>query len=335
LDWAQYVKDLFFWVAIVDTSFLNFRGSWLWGRRSIISYSICWSALAIFIYTVFSGSMTSERPLWYRLLTAYGISDVPILASGLLCLRNAYSKRIPSGRNVWLLIGLGLLSFLIGNVFFASWELVWHLSSTGCLGDPFFVIFYILILVAMSIAITGKRIRLNIYQWFILAAIATYASILANFIVTAPPAVPAATPLVLAAENNPASEVLTYAADVPQWVASADRIFKPIGKNLNLFYVGCDIGLFCLSATVMFGCWGGKLSKAWRINALAVFFIYIADMWYAYAGNRIPNYQAGYVWEVGWVLGMILFGIAAMTEFEQSQQRIRRTDNLPHYGSED
>jgi hypothetical protein len=311
-------------VAIVEASFLNFRGSWLWSRRSIISYSIVWSVLAIFIYAVFSGSMTSERPSWYRFLTAYGIADVPILVSALLCLRNARSKRIPSGRSVWLLMGLALLSYLIGNVFFTSWELVWHLSSTGCLGDPFFVIFYVLILVAMSLAITGKRIRLNIYQWFILAAIATYASVLANFIVTAPPAVPATTPLVLAA--SPESAALTYAPEVPQWIAGADRIFKPLGKNLNLFYVGCDIGLFCLSATVMFGCWGGKLSKAWQINALAVFFIYIADMWYAYAGNRIPNYQAGYVWEVGWVIGMILFGLAAMTEFEQSQQRMRRND---------
>jgi hypothetical protein len=304
---------------MVSASPIDSRWNRLWSRRNIVMGAIVWCVVTLGISVGFGGLVLGEeRPMWYRWVTSYVLEDIAIAIAALLCLRNAFAKRIPSGQGVWLLMGLALGSFLLGSVFFTSWELLWNLNSTGCLGDPFFVIFYVLILIAMGMAIAGKRIRLNIYQWVLLGLIALSASFLAHSAVAAP-----ATPLVLAAAEN-LQEPVTYAPTLPSWVVAADIIIKPFGKNLNLFYIGCDIGLFCMSAMIMFACWGGKLSKAWQLNALAVFCIYVSDMWYAYASNHIPNYQAGYIGEIGWVFGVILFGIAAATEFEQSQRRTQR-----------
>ena len=136
-----------------------------------------WAALALFTYIFFSGpAQGSERPFWYRIFTAYILQNVPTLVAGLLCIRNGLSRRMPSGSQLWLLIGIALLSYSIGNIFFSSWELVWHLNSTGSLGDPFFVIFYICLSLGMLTALASKRVKLNIYQWAIVVGIALYAA---------------------------------------------------------------------------------------------------------------------------------------------------------------
>jgi hypothetical protein len=300
-------------------SSLHYRWEWLWGRRPVTGFAIVWSLLSIAIYVVFSGPMSGgERPYWYRILTAYLLQNIPMLVSSLLCLRNGLSRRMPSGSWVWLLMGIAIASYLVGNLFFTSWELLWHLSPTGSLGDIFFIGFYVLILLAMAAAIRGKRIRLNIYHWVVIAIIIAYSMVLASLIMS-----PTTSSIASASEK-----IASYGADIPSWVASLDRILKPYGKNLTLFYVGCDIGLFCMSAIMVFGSWGGQLSKAWRVNAQAVFCIYLADTWYAYAGTQILNYQSGYFLEVGWTLGMLQFGVAAAMEFDLLLQHNRQNPML-------
>ena len=165
----------------------------IWCRKNIIYWAFGWSALSLFVYIFFSGPAQGiERPLWYRIFTAYILQNVPLLIAGLLCIRNGLSRRMPSGSKVWLLMGIALISFLVGNIFFSSWELIWHLNSTGSLGDPFFTIFYICLSLAMFIAITSKRVRLKLYQWAIVAGIGLYAAIILLWILK-PPSVSLAT----------------------------------------------------------------------------------------------------------------------------------------------
>jgi hypothetical protein len=70
--------------------------------------------------------------------------------------------------------------------------------------------------------------------------------------------------------------------------------------------------------------WGGRLSNAWQVNAQAITCFYIADMWLAYASNHIEGYQSGFMLEVFWIFGTLLFGIAAAIEFEYmlAQQKL-------------
>lgn len=311
----------------------------LWCRKNVVYWALSWAALAILTYVVFGGSAQSvDRPVWYRIFTAYILQNVPLLLAGILCLRNGFSRRMPSGGSVWLLMGIAILSFLVGNIFFNSWDLVWHLNSTGSLGDPFFCIFYSFLSLAMILAIASKKVRLNIYQWLVVAGISVYAATLVILILKAPASglaatvpptaqvqivsqtatssTPVTTPEVVA----PISEAEAEAA-APGWVMFFTHIFKPYGKTLNVFYVWGDVALFTLAAIMILAFWGGRLSNAWQINAQAIICFYIADMWYAYASNQIPDYQGGFVLEVFWTLGGIQFAVAAATEFDHMLSR--------------
>jgi hypothetical protein len=312
----------------------------LWRKQNVTYWAFGWAALSLLTYVFFSGQpQSTDRPLWYRLFTAYILQNVPLLVSGLLCLRNGLSRRMPSGSQVWLLMGIALISFFVGNIFFSSWELVWHLSSTGSLGDPFYCIFYVCLSLAMIIAIASKRVRLKLYQWSIVIGITIYAATLVIWILKPSAASHAATtpePSAPTIQIQSSGTSLSYSAssapeiskpesepktEAPEWVMFFDEIFKPYGQTLNIFYVWCDVVLFTLATMMILAFWGGRLSNAWQVNAQAIICFYIADMWFAYAGNQIKDYQGGFMLEVFWILGAILFAVAASIEFEHMLAR--------------
>jgi hypothetical protein len=313
-------------------------GRWehLWRKQNVIYWAFIWSALSIFTYVFFSGPAQGvERPFWYRIFTAYVLQNVPSLVAGLLCIRNGLSRRMPSGSKVWLLMGVALISYFVGNIFFSSWELVWHLNSTGSLGDPFFTIFYLCISSAMFIAIASKRVRLKIYQWLIVAGISIYAITIVTWILKPPAAslastVPEPSVAIVQTQNSATGSAPAAAPDltkpesqpeVPALVMFFDGVFKPYGQTLNIFYVWCDVVLFTLATVMILAFWGGRLSNAWQVNAQAIICFYIADMWFAYAGNQVKDYQGGFMLEVFWILGAIQFGVAASIEFEHMLAR--------------
>ncbi len=315
----------------------SFSSRWdsVLSKQNVIRFSLVWILLSLIIFLSFGTSMQGTgRPEWYRAVTAYPLQNIPVLFASILCLRNGLSRRMPSGSKVWLLMGLALLCYFIGNMFFSSWELVWQLNSTGSLGDPFFVLFYVFLAAAMVMAVTSKRINLNFYQWILIGIVGIYAASLATLIqapmvanapnpvaiVQADPTVEVSAP----SESAPPTKSEAPAVDLPTWVKAADQLLKPYGKTLNMFYVWSDVGLSCVAIAMLLGCWGGKLSTAWRVNAQAVICIYIADMWYAYAGNQIANYQSGFCLEAFWLIGSLQFGIAAAMEFETVLLRRRQ-----------
>ena len=317
----------------------------LWRKQNIVVWAFGWAALSLFVYMFFSGApQNTERPLWYRFLTAYILQNVPLLFAGVLCIRNGLSSRMPSGSKVWLWMGIALISFLIGNIFFSSWELVWNLNSTGSLGDPFFCIFYICLSLAIISAIASKQVRLKMYQWAIVAGVTLYAATLVMWILK-PPAVSLTSTTAEVATASPdrsatttsapPSSPATVAPDLskdpepestaPGWVMFFDNILKPYGQTLNSFYVWSDVVLFALAIVMILAFWGGRISNAWQVNAQAIICFYIADMWYAYAGNQIEDYQGGFMLEVFWILGALQFAVAAGVEFEHMLERQKKT----------
>jgi hypothetical protein len=302
-------------------------------HKNLNYWAFVWTVLALCTYILFGGSPeNTDRPLWYRFFTIYVLQNVPSLIAAILCIRNGLSRQMPSGSQVWLLMGLSLLSYLTGNIFFASWDLIWHLNSTGSLGDPFFCLFYVGLSLAMMLAIYSKRSQFKFAHWMVSSGISLYAAMAlftmvsssSNTVATVP--VPPAI-VVVDRTSTTSNEAIDPAAsrapklpepksDVPEWVMFFDRLFKPYGSTLNIFYVCSDIFLLTLSLAMILAFWGGRFTKAWQVNAQAVICLYIADMWYAYAGNQIPNYQPGYLTEVFWVLSGIQFAISAAIEFE-------------------
>lgn len=328
------------------------RLEYLWRKQNIITWAFGWAALSLLVYMSFSGApQNTERPLWYRFFTVYFLQNVPLLVAGLLCIRNGLSRRMPSGSKVWLLMGIALISFLIGNIFFGSWELVWQLNSTGSLGDPFFCIFYLCLSLAMVSAIASKQVRLKIYQWVIVVGVTLYAATLLMWILKPPavsltatgtaPAISSTAQPATTSSDLTASSLSRVAPELPksaepestapQWVMFFDNIFKPYGQTLNSFYVWSDVVLFALAIVMILAFWGGRLSNAWQVNAQAIICFYIADMWYAYAGNQIEDYQGGFMLEVFWILGAIQFAVAAAVEFEHVLERQKKNTEQIDY----
>jgi hypothetical protein len=210
------------------------------------------------------------------------------LGASILCLRNWLSPQIVSGRNVWLLIGLGMLSYFVGGIIFGYTEIVLKDEPDVSVGDIFFVLTYLLLGAGMILAVASRRINLEKWQWLIVLAIAVFGSLLAWWI---------------SMQQETPSELLV--------------------AILNWFYVVSDVVLLIIATTLLLAFWGGRVSQSWRMIAAAAFSLYIADMWFKYAQG--PNYQSGEILEVFWVFSGVLFGMGAVLEYDASLRRTRRT----------
>jgi hypothetical protein len=120
------------------------------------------------------------------------------------------------------------------------------------------------------------------------------------------------------AKAAPAAEAEVPA---PAWVAAIEQGLVPLKPVLSLFYVVMDLVLLVGSTMLLLAFWGGKFAQSWRMIAAAIFCLYIADVWFKYATDHIPDYQSGSFLEVGWVLCGVLFGIGALLEYSVSQAR--------------
>jgi hypothetical protein len=278
----------------------SYRPKFMLTTQNIVLASIGWGVLALLYFLLFSARIpTSDgierRADWYLIGTNV-LEAVAYLGAGLLCLRNWRSPQIVSGRNVWLAIGVGMLSYFLGGIFFGYTEIVLKEEPIVSFGDVFFVITYILLGVGMILAVASRRINLEQWQWLIVLAIGAFGSALAWLI-----------------SNQPKGAV----EQVPRW---ADNI-API---LNWFYIVSDVLLLIIATILLLAFWGGRVSLSWRMIAAAAFSLYIADMWFKYATNWIINYQSGEILEVFWVWSGVLFGMGAVLEYDASSNRPRR-----------
>jgi len=113
---------------------------------------------------------STNPPDWYSPVT-YIFECSAYLGASLLCLRNWQSPQIVSGRNVWLLIGLGMLSYFIGDVLFGLWELVWQQDPAVSPGDILYLVTYICLSWSMIQAVTSRRLNLEMTQWLIIGGL--------------------------------------------------------------------------------------------------------------------------------------------------------------------
>ena len=90
-----------------------------------------------------------------------------------------------SGRNVWLGIGLGMLFYFIGGVLFGIWELYFEANPDVSPADAFYLVSYVALIGGMVLAVTSKRLNLEIWQWALLGGIAAF-GIAVAFWVAAP-----------------------------------------------------------------------------------------------------------------------------------------------------
>jgi hypothetical protein len=283
----------------------------------IVLAAIAWAILALLFFLLFSVTLPGQgRPEWYR-ITTYVLEEVAFLAAGFLCLRNWRSSQIVSGRTVWLSIGLGMLSYFIGNLFFAYWELGLGQEPDVSPGDFFFILTYLLVGWGMLLAIISRRLNLTIMQWLAVVGIAVAGSGIAYALATYAPS----EATVVEADTT----ATTTATVVPAWAAMIESQLAPLSGIVQLLYIIGDILLLMMAMALLLAFWGGRFSVSWRCIAASAFCFYIADLWFSYATSFIPNYETGALPEVFWIFSGVLVAIGAALEFDLSTRSRRGT----------
>ncbi|MEG4395848.1 hypothetical protein [Microcoleus sp. BROC3] len=338
----------------------------LLSAQTLVIAGIVWAVMALLFFLLFSVPLSAEEglPLWYSIGT-YVFECGAFFGAALVCFRNWQSPHMVSGRNVWLGIGLGMLFYFIANLLFGIWELYFGLDPDVSPADAFYLGSYVVLIWGMVLAVTSKRLNLEIGQWGLLAGIAAFGIVVAIW-VAAPDSwrtqlgmAPAATQEVVtesepatsakgrapALENSSKSQAqgaaATYDGSAPEeegeseseikapaWVMALDKQLSPHKNAINLFYIVGDVFLLIIATALLLAFWGGRFSQSWRMIAAATFSLYIADMYFKWRDTQAEgSYQSGSLLEIFFVFSGILFGIGAILEHDIStrSRQSRRT----------
>ncbi len=328
----------------------------LFSAQTLVIVGIVWAVMALLFFLLFSVPLSQEEglPLWYSIGT-YVFECGAYLGASLVCFRNWKSPHMASGRNVWLGIGLGMLFYFIAGVIFGIWELYFEVSPDVTPADAFYLGSYVVLIGGMVVAVTSKRLNLEIWQWGMLSAIAAFGIVVALW-VAAPDSwrvqlgfAPASTQEVVtktAPDSNKATATAPALNDSPKkskgkgsnssaaksapdaaaeetkapaWVIALDDQLSPYKSAINLFYIVGDVFLLIIATALLLAFWGGRFSQSWRMIAAATFSLYIADMYFKWRDTQAEGtYQSGSLLEVFFVFSAILFGIGAILEHDIS-----------------
>ncbi len=323
--------------------------STLLSTNVLIATCIIWALIALLFFLFFSVPPPGEsHPDWY-------LNGITLLETGaflftsMLCFRNWKSDQIVSGKTVWFWIGLGLLSYTIGNFFFYLWGNVWGKDPAVSPGDFFYILSYVFLVIGMFQAVLPRRLNLETQQWLLVALVGLLGAGLGFFLKygnlgvvsgeVVPPAAqvapapaaapapagkgqpPAATPTPPVAATPPPAE--QAASQSPAWVSTLDSALEPFERYVGLLYVVGDSLLLVVSTMLLVAFWGGRFSQSWKLIAIAALCLYIADMFFLHFVKQ-AEYQEGALWEVFWTLSALFFGLGAVVEYAISV-RSRRT----------
>lgn len=308
--------------------------------QTIVITAILWAVFSLLFFLLFSVPLPGQgRPEWYG-ITTYFLENIAFLGASILCFRNWRSPLIVSGRTVWLLIGLGMLSFFIGNLILGQWEIGWGKEPDASPADLFFLLMYLLVGAGMFLAVSSRKLNLAIWQWLVVVGVGVLGVVIAWFIYngasaapaaawidppaiaqTAPDAAPASpAPAPVPAEPAPAT---TATSRVPRWAVALENTLSPLSDTFAIAYVAGDIVLLMAAMALLLAFWGGRFSLSWRFIASAAICFYVADMWFLYATRYVEGYQTGGLLEVFWIFSACLFAIGAALEYDLSSRSRR------------
>jgi hypothetical protein len=321
-------------------------------NQILVWAGVAWGVVSLLFFLLFGApGEDGNRSDWFLLGITFLETGAFLIAS-ILCFRNWKSTQIVSGRGVWLWIGIGLLSYTLGNILFFLWGNVWALDPAVSLGDFFYILSYIFLAIGMFKAVLPRRLNLSVPQWLIIVGIGVGGILLALFVnisaadatSLAPPAREASAWLQATEATAPADpapteeavpteEVAPVEAIVPEspssapgWVVSLDQALEPLESFVGILYIIGDIVLLIIAGTLLVAFWGGRFSQSWKLIAIAAFCLYIADMFFAYALN-VDAYVEGSLWEVFWTFSAVFFWLGAVVEYGisvNSRRSVRR-----------
>lgn len=312
--------------------------------NTLVALWVIWGLISLLVFLFFSVPVPppgEERSQLY-LNTITVLETGAFVLSSLACFRNWKSSQIVSGRTVWFWIGLGLLSYAAGNIFFYLWNNVFGLDPSVSFGDFFYLLSYVFLANGMLQAVLHRRLNLEFWQWVVVILVGLVGVGVAVFpefsgeAATAPrpalvrvssmweaPAIAQETPPVETAPPLSPPEAVVEEAPpetAPGWAIQVDDFLAPFEFWVGILYVLGDCLLLVVAVILLVAFWGGRFSQSWKLIAIAAFCLYIADIFFAYQ----ELYQEGGLWEVFWTFSAVFFGLGAVVEHSISS-RSRRT----------
>ncbi|NEQ52668.1 MAG: hypothetical protein F6K11_21440 [Leptolyngbya sp. SIO3F4] len=313
--------------------------------QSALILCLGWGIVSILFFLLFGALAPGEeaRPDWF-LISINFLEIFAFLLAALLCFRNSGSSQIISGRTVWLALAVAMLAYAAGDVFFFLWGTVWGLDPSVSLGDGFYFISYVAMIIGMLLAALPRRIDLSVPQWVMIFAIGAIGIVLACVLnygfpsaanhLSPQPAMAAESKLVAQEPSEQvvepveevaepiveAEEIVAGLLPAPVWAQDLDAALEQYADPVALMYVVADCFLVVIAAALLVAFWGGRFSQSWKLIAIATFCLYIADMAFAGAGD---NYTEGALWEVFWILSALFFAAGATIEYNVSKRSRR------------
>lgn len=163
---------------------MNKKTSSFLSTQVILIAAIAWAVASLLFFLLFSVPLPGQgRPEWYSIVT-YFLESFAFLAAAIFCFRNWKSQQIVSGRVVWLLIGLGMTSYFVGNLILFWWEIIWDKAPAVSPGDFFYLLMYVLVGVGMVMAVSSRKLNLSLFQWLAVLGVGVAGSILSFAIYT-------------------------------------------------------------------------------------------------------------------------------------------------------
>jgi hypothetical protein len=281
--------------------------------ENIFYFSVVWSVLSLLFFLLYGvPDPEQELPSWYAIGT-YISSMIPFLIAAILCARNWLAPHILSGKKVWLLMGIGMISYFLGDVFLGTWEVILGLEADISPADIFYYSFYIFVGWGILLTVLHRRLNLSLTQWLIIAGVVLFGILLAVWIT------------VLIPQNlaDVAETATKTTSEVAEQAKGLDGFLSRFSDIFNFFYLVCDLTLLVLASMLLLAFWEGKFSQPWKIIAAAIIALYIADMWFQYSLVTDSRFATANLLEVCFVFSGVLFALGAAREYDLSLTRGR------------
>ncbi|MBC7644886.1 MAG: hypothetical protein H7123_07150 [Thermoleophilia bacterium] len=236
--------------------------------------------LSLLILTVddLFGLVTAQaHPSLYRILNIHVSTAVQVLSAGLILQRAARRKR---ERMAWCFLGLGMLSWSLGNTYFTYVLTAQAKFPAVSLADPFFMLFYPCAYAALALLVRYRIPHSTLWLDALFGVLATLAG--------------GITLLLPSLTEHFQSNVLKNTVSI-SYASGA------------LLLIGMCVSVIAIN--------GWRLDRTWALTTLGMLTFGAADALYVYQ-SATNTYHVGTIIDDGWV---IAGGILALAAWQQTK----------------
>jgi hypothetical protein len=235
-------------------------------------------AALFFIVSVAIHILFAEDPnmIIYSDAIAFIVAILPVVTS--LYVYSYFKKGNPE-KTVWLVLCVGLILWLLGEILWFYYEALRGVDPFPSLADIAWILGYPSLFVALFLLYRNVEVRVKAYE-------------VAFGIVV----------LIIAA-----AVFLLFGHMIP-----AEEEFTFLEKAASLFYPVADLFLLYLALLITGLYWAGKLGYSWLLIAVGIILYVVGDLWFAYLEwMELYEEVAWHPVDFTWIIGDLLVFLGA------------------------